>query len=90
MKKTRAADAMRTEYRREDLGKGVRGKYLRAYESGASIVMLSPDVAKAFPTEESVNEALRALIELASKSVRPRRQQKRGGTPRTGTTHRQS
>ena len=27
------------------------------------------DVAKAFPTEEAVNDALRSLIELAQKSI---------------------
>ena len=59
------SDEMRPEYRREDLGVGVRGKYLEAYRAGTNLVMLSPDVAKAFPTEEAVNGALRSLIEVA-------------------------
>lgn len=55
-------DEVRPEYRREDLGPGVRGKHLDAYRRGTNLVLLSPDVAKAFPTEESVNAALRSLI----------------------------
>jgi hypothetical protein len=62
---------LRPEYRREDLGEGVRGKYLEAYRAGTNLVLLSPDVAKVFPTEELVNEALRHLIEVAQKSVGP-------------------
>ena len=62
-------DELRPEYRREDLGPGVRGKYLDAYRAGTNLVLLSPDVAKAFPTEESVNEALRSLIAVAQRSV---------------------
>jgi hypothetical protein len=33
------------------------------------VVRLSPDVAAAFPTEESVNQALRLLIDLARHQV---------------------
>lgn len=74
-------DTMRAEYRREDLGKGVRGKYYKQYMSGTNLVLLSPDVAKAFPTSESVNSALRTLLRrkrkprgarLAAKSRRSR------------------
>jgi len=68
MKKTKS-DELRPEYRREDLGQGVRGKYLESYRSGSNLVLLSPDVAKAFPTEEAVNDALRSLIRLAKRSV---------------------
>ena len=64
---------LRPEYRREDLGEGVRGKYLEAYRAGTNLVLLSPEVAKVFPTEESVNAALRHLIEVAQKSVSPRK-----------------
>ena len=63
------SDDLRPEYKREDLGQGVRGKYLEAYEKGTNLVLLSPDVAKVFPTEEAVNEALRSLINLAQKAT---------------------
>ena len=71
---------MRPEYRREDLGEGVRGKYLEAYRAGTNLVLLSPEVAKVFPTEESVNDALRHLIEVAQKSVGPKRRPSRRKT----------
>jgi hypothetical protein len=70
-------DELRPEYRREDLGPGVRGKYLEAYREGTNLVLLSPDVAKAFPTEEAVNQALRSLIEVAQRSVTPTKRSRR-------------
>ena len=54
--------ALRREYKREDLGQGVRGKHYADYQSGSNLVLLSPDVAEALPTSEAVNEALRSLI----------------------------
>lgn len=69
--KKETADEMRPEYSREDLDPGVRGKYLEASRSATNLVMLSPDVAQAFPTEEAVNEALRSLIEIARRSTQP-------------------
>jgi len=68
MKKAKSEE-LRPEYRRENLGPGVRGKYFESYQKGTNLVLLSPDVAKAFPTEEAVNDALRSLIELAQKSI---------------------
>ena len=40
MKKT---DEMRAEYRREDLGAGVRGKHHDAYQSGTDIALLDAE-----------------------------------------------
>ena len=54
-------EQMREEYRREYLGKGVRGRYHEAYHRSMALVLLDADVAAAFPTEQAVNEALRAL-----------------------------
>ncbi len=70
MRKVKSLE-LRTEYCREDLGRGVRGKHFESYQRGTNLVLLSPDVAKAFPTEESVNDALRSLIHLAHKSIGP-------------------
>ncbi len=58
-------EEMRKEYKREDLGKGIRGKYFEEYKKGSNLVLLSPDVAKAFPDDASVNEALRNLLKIA-------------------------
>jgi hypothetical protein len=59
------ADDLRPEY---DLGQllrgGVQGKYAARYREGTNLVLLAPDVAEAFPTEEAVNEALRLVIQL--------------------------
>lgn len=64
MKKVKR-DELRSEYRREDLGIGVRGKYLKAYRAGTNLVLLQPQVAAAFPTDRAVNKALSSLIEAA-------------------------
>lgn len=63
-------DGMRAEYRREDLGKGVRGKYLARVSKGTNLVLLNEQVAKAFPTTEAVNEALMGLLTLTEKTAR--------------------
>ncbi|MCG3199159.1 MAG: hypothetical protein GHCLOJNM_03668 [bacterium] len=58
-------DDLRAEYRREDLGRGVRGKHDHAYREGTNLVLLKPEVAAVFPTEEAVNDALGSLTEVA-------------------------
>jgi len=68
MNKTK--DEMRTEYRLEDLGKGVRGKYFARVSKGSNLVLLDDKVAKAFPTGAAVNEALLSLLLLTEKTVR--------------------
>ncbi|HSW54034.1 MAG TPA: hypothetical protein VLH59_03015 [Ignavibacteriaceae bacterium] len=43
----------------------VRGKYYkRILEEGSNVVMLEPDVAKAFSDSAAVNDALRSLLDL--------------------------
>jgi hypothetical protein len=42
----------------------VQGKYADRYREGTNLVLLAPDVAEAFPTDEAVNEALRLVIRL--------------------------
>jgi hypothetical protein len=63
------SDELRLEYKREDLGQGVRGKYFESYQKGTNLVLLSPDVAKAFPSDKAVNDALRSLITLAQRTT---------------------
>lgn len=76
-KKRAAANGLRKEYDLKKLGVGVRGKYHQRYAEGACLVPLDPDVAAAFPSAKDVNEALRALVTVASQSVRPGRRSKR-------------
>jgi len=82
MKKARR-DELRPEYRREDLGRGVRGKYLKAYQTGTNLVLLKPEVAAAFPTERAVNDALSSLIEVARQSAGVTRRSSRRAKRRT-------
>ena len=59
------ADDLRPDYDLKELLKGgVQGKYADRYREGTNLVLLAPDVARAFPTEEAVNEALRLVIQL--------------------------
>lgn len=63
---TKMNDELRPEYDlRELLKGGVRGKYVSRYRAGTNLVLLDPDVAKAFPDEAAVNEALRLVLQLA-------------------------
>jgi hypothetical protein len=58
-------DELRSEYDLRELLKGaVRGKYAERYRAGTNLVLLDPDVAKAFPNEKAVNEALRLVLQL--------------------------
>ena len=63
---TARIEELREEY---DFSRGVRGKYAGRYAEGANIVVLDPDVAKVFPDSKSVNQALRALVEVANKAA---------------------
>ncbi len=63
-------DDLRPEYD-FDYSKAVRGKYYkRLLREGANIVVLEPDVAKAFGDSAAVNEALRLLLELSRSTQR--------------------
>lgn len=67
---SKAKDDTRDEYRRTDLGKGVRGKYLGRVSKGTNLVLLDERVAKSFPTAEAVNEALLGLLALTETTAR--------------------
>ncbi len=64
MKKVKTDD-LRAEYRREDFGEMVRGKYAAQMSEASNVIVLDPDVADAFPNGQAVNAALRSLLELA-------------------------
>ena len=59
------AEEMRAEYRREELGKGIRGKHFAEFKKGSNLVLLTPELSKIFPTNEAVNEALNSLVGVA-------------------------
>ena len=56
---------MRAEY---DFSGGVRGKYVDRYRRGTNVVLLDPELAVAFPDSKSVNDALRALVAIATRA----------------------
>jgi hypothetical protein len=59
-------DELRPEYDlRLLLNSGVQGKYSKRYREGTNLVLLASDVADVFKTDESVNEALRLVIQLS-------------------------
>jgi len=61
---------MRAEY---DFTGGVRGKYVDQYRHGVNVVLLDPELAAAFPDSKSVNDALRALVAIATRADRRKR-----------------
>jgi hypothetical protein len=69
----RRSDELRPEYDLARLKGGVRGKYYKQATAGTNLVLLEPDVARAFPDSNSVNRALRLLQEIATKSSRSAR-----------------
>jgi hypothetical protein len=63
-------DDLRPEYDLSKLKGGVRGKYARRFQQGTNLVLLSPEVAKYFPDEQAVNDALRSLVGIAKSKLR--------------------
>ena len=69
--KQRKGDELRAEYKSSDFPGGfVRGKYASRLRKSSNIVVLRPEVAKAFPNEEAVNKALLTLIDVTQKTTR--------------------
>jgi hypothetical protein len=70
MKNRKSTDETRAEYE-FDYSKATRGKYSRRMtEDNENIVILEPDVAKAFHDSAAVNDALRLLLELTRSTRR--------------------
>jgi len=57
------------EYDLKSLGKGVRGKYFEQYQKGTNVVVIDPDLSKAFPNAKAVNDALRKVLESQKKTA---------------------
>jgi hypothetical protein len=53
-----------------DFSRGERGKYAKRYAEGTNVVVLAPDVAAVFQDAKAVNDALRTLVKIASKTAR--------------------
>jgi hypothetical protein len=64
-KQSERKDELRPEYDMKALLKGgVRGKYAARYRDGTNLVLLEPEVAKAFPNDKAVNDALKLVMKL--------------------------
>ena len=50
---------MRPEY---DFSAGIRGKYADGYRQGTNLILLDPELARAFPDSKAVNDALPTLL----------------------------
>ena len=66
---TKSENEMCAEYDFASMKGGVRGKYVQQYRAGTNLVLLEPKLAAAFPTDEAVNRALRAVLNM-TKAVR--------------------
>jgi hypothetical protein len=58
-------DDIRPEYDFSTLSGAVRGKYYRRFRAGVNLRLLEPEVARAFPDDAAVNEALRTVLRTA-------------------------
>lgn len=68
--KKQKKDELRAEYKRSDFPEGfVKGKYAKRLREESNIVVLDPEVARAFPNQEAVNSTLLSLIQIAKKTI---------------------
>ncbi len=75
----RMSDELRPEYDLSQLKGGVRGKYYRQATAGTNLVLIEPELASVFPDTESVNRALKLLVDAAEAAAAPSR--RRRGAP---------
>ena len=66
----KATNGLRAEYKRSDFGTLVRGKYARRAADATNIVVLEPKVARAFPNDRAVNNALRRVLRARKGAAR--------------------
>lgn len=65
---TKIADLNVPELKRDQLGKGVRGKYIKHFAQDSNVIVLQPEILKAFPTSEAVNKALASMLAFAKET----------------------
>ncbi len=56
---------LRDEYDLSQMTTVAKGRFAPHRRAGKNVVLLAPDVAQAFPTDEAVNEALRLVMRIA-------------------------
>jgi len=66
----KAKGEMRSEYKRSDFTRLERGKFYAEVAKGTTVVLLSPENARAFPSSQAVNDALAGLRALGKQTSR--------------------
>jgi len=69
----KVGDELRPEYDLSQLKGGVRGKYYKRAMAGTNLVLIEPDLSKAFYDADSMNRALRLLVDAVSFATTPHR-----------------
>lgn len=65
LKQSNAEDyELRDEYELAKMTIVAKGRYAPERRAGKNVVLLAPDVAQAFPTDDAVNEALRLILQM--------------------------
>ena len=87
-------DELRPEYDLATLKGRVQGKYYARATAGTTMVLLEPDVAGAFPSGASVNQALRSYLRTSRGNLpdkapqptsrKPRQPESKRGKPARG------
>jgi hypothetical protein len=67
----KVTDELRPEYKRSDFAELLRGKYAARVAASSNVVVLEPQVARAFPNDRAVNNALRYLLRTRKGAARP-------------------
>ena len=62
-------DDLKPEYSPELIKSGTRGKYAQQYKEGTNVVVIEPDLMRAFPNAKAVNDALRQYLAEHSAST---------------------
>jgi hypothetical protein len=56
---------LRDEYDFSKMSIVAKGRYAPKRRAGKNVVLLAPDVAQTFPSDDAVNEALRLVLRIA-------------------------
>ena len=67
----RLDDDLRPEYDLSQLKGGRRGKYYQQAIAGTNLMLIEPELASVFGDSESVNRALRLLLDTATAAAHP-------------------
>jgi hypothetical protein len=73
---------LRDEYDLSKMTIVPKGRYAPERRAGKNVVLLAPDIARAFPTDETVNDALRLVLQIAKMPRKRKAKNARTSRPR--------